>query len=517
MMSTAFPRTAIAAATLVLLPVLQGCSSEPTNPLSAAQKALSESNPRTALDLASSAIDADPASIEAKLLVAKIAMMLGNPDRAITELEHVVESSSAPSDAKAKLLEAYVAANFLNKAREVSETLPLDNAHAFLSTVNLEMAEGDFERAFELLDSGLEQFPNDPRLKTIDAERLTIQAQTEQAKRRLAEVFASDAAVPEAHILAGRLALSEGRMDEAQRQFETALDLRPAHQASMLALAAIARDRDDEKMAGNWINKANAAGQPHPIGLLFAAQMAYDAGDIERAYVLIEKSPPSFMAQPQFARLRGFIDAARGQHNLAINPLQDYLEATGGDPVARRVLAESLARNDRFEEAWDVISPLVGHPQTDGGTLLLALQLSEQTGRSDREEIERLIREKDAAPDLSEVMRQAGKAIKAGYWAEADAIYAEHLQDKGASDPALLNNAAAVKTKLGKHAEAVALARRADAAAPNTPEILDTLGWALWQQGDNPSEARALLSQALEALPKNRQIAEHWAVAHARN
>ena len=113
-------------------------------------------------------------------------------------------------------------------------------------------------------------------------------------------------------------------------------------------------------------------------------------------------------------------------------------------------------------------------------------------------------------------MREAGAAINAGDWEKADAIYAPLINGMGQNNPALLNNAAAVKTQLGQHDEAVALARRALAEAPSSPEIMDTLGWALWKKGGNVAEARSLLQKAVEGAPSNREIGDHWAIVHAQ-
>lgn len=111
-------------------------------------------------------------------------------------------------------------------------------------------------------------------------------------------------------------------------------------------------------------------------------------------------------------------------------------------------------------------------------------------------------------------MRLAGEAIRAGDWAKADAIFAPLVEGDGKTSAALLNNAAAVKSELGEHAAAVALARRALAEAPDSPQVLDTLGWALWREGKRVDEARALLTRAARGAPENPEIAEHWAIAH---
>ena len=508
-----------AAMALVLSPVLLGglaaCDSGPSDPFAAAQEAYANSEPRTALDLITLAIEADPTNPEIRMAAGDIAMALGNSDRAIAEFGRVPESAPQYSLALAKLAEAQIMGNYLQAGEDTVASLLMDNAAAYTAAIALKFAQGETEEGFELLGRGLAAFPGDPRLVTIDAERLWAQGRAEETFARLQPALDARPAVPQAHLFAGQLRLGMRDAVQAQAHFENVLTVRPNHQTAMLAMAAIARDRGDTQEAGNWINKANEAGQPHPIGLLFAAQMAYDAGEITRAFELIEQAPPVFSSEPEFARLRGFIDAGRDQHAMAAMALSDYVEDTGGDPLARQVLANSLAAQGQFEEGWAAIEPVIDHPQMDGAGLLLALRLSQETGKGDSAQIRALIERRDGAPSIAEQMREAGAAIRAGDWAEADRIYAPLIEGAGKSDPALLNNAAAVKTKLADHGAAVALARRALTEAPNSPEIMDTLAWALWEKGGAVTEARALSDKARQAAPTNREILEHWAIIHA--
>lgn len=504
-----------AAVALILSSALAGCDSGPSDPFAAAQEALASSEPRTALDLIGQAIDENPDNPAIRILAGDIAMALSQPDRAIAEFDRVLESAEQYSLARAKLADAQVTGNYMQAAQETVESLSMDNSMAYTAAIGLHLAKGDAETGFALLDEGLAQYPEDPRLVTLDAERIWARGQADATFARLEPVLAQRPAVAQAHLFAGQLRIGTRDISEAQEHFELVLNVHPANQTAMLAMAAIARDLGDTNEASNWISKANQTGAPHPIGLLFSAQMAYDAGDISRAFELIELAPAVYSREPEFARLSGFIDAARDQHAMAALALGDYVEMTGGDPLARQVLANSLAEQGKFAEAWAAIEPVVEHPQMDGTGLTLALRLAEQTGSGNPASIRALIERRAAAPSIAVPMREAGAAIRAGDWAEADRIYAPLIDGAGKNNPALLNNAAAIKTKLDDHSAAVLIARRALAVAPNSPEIMDTLGWALWQKGGSASEARALLDKARQGSPGNREIMEHWAIASA--
>lgn len=500
---------------LSLTPVLAGCDFEPRDPVAAAQEALANGEPRTALDFIDQAIEADPNNNEIRMLAGDAAMALANPDRAISEFERIGMDDPQYNLAQAKLAEAQLAGNYLDSVTKTLDGLKMTNPTAYIAKIGFQFASGEPDEGYTLLAEGLEKFPDNPRLITIDAERMWALGQADAAFARLKPVMELDPPIAQAHLFAGQLQLTLRNADYAKGHFEKVLSVQPNHQTAMLAMAAIARDGGDTKTAGDWINKANDAGPSHPIGLLFAAQMAYDADDMARAFALLEKAPQSFVSQPEFVRLRGLIDARRDQHALAALSLGTYIEQTGGDVLTRQLLARSLVEEGETAKAWDAISPVLDHPQMDEVGLTMALQIAERVSPGDTTRLAAKLEAIKNAASFREEMVEAGKAIRAADWSRADAIYAPLVAGKGQNDPALLNNAAAVKSKLEKHDEAVALARRALAQAPNSPEIMDTLGWALWQQGGNVAEARSLLSKALQAAPGNPEIADHWAIAHA--
>lgn len=507
-----------AALALLTTPLLAGCGDEMTgDPVEAARSSLDAGEPQTAMLHVVRAIESNPQSAETRMLAGEVSMALGNPDRAISELKRAVPDPQLGNSAKVQLAEAYLASGNLRMAKETLGEAGLENALSYTVGIGLDMAEGNFGKAFATLGEALDKHPNNARLVALDAERLWMESKPGKAKERLRPLFSSDPAIPEAHMLAGQICLKERDLNGAKAHFEKVISVRPAHQTAMLALAAIARDQGDEKAAIKWINAVNKAGPTHPVGLFFTAQMAYDAGDLERANELVEKVPQGFDAIPGFFRLRGMVAAARGQRASAITSLEKYLNNSNGDNIARRVLAQNLAANGELEKAYDVVAPLVGQPNTDGATLLLAYKLAKETGKGNAETIKQVINKRDAAPSFAKSLREAGTAIRAGKWAEADAIFTPLANGEAKDDPVLLNNAAAVKVKLGEYDAAVSFARRAHQLAPTSPEIMDTLGWALWKSGSNPQEARALLSKAKAAAPRNREIFEHWAIAHAKD
>ena len=86
----------------------------------------------------------------------------------------------------------------------------------------------------------------------------------------------------------------------------------------------------------------------------------------------------------------------------------------------------------------------------------------------------------------------------------------EKLADSG--NPIALNNLAWLYNERGD-ARAVEVARRAAEVAPDNPDVLDTLGWVLVQQGGDPEEAVRMLRRSAELNPENPSVQYHLGVA----
>jgi len=93
---------------------------------------------------------------------------------------------------------------------------------------------------------------------------------------------------------------------------------------------------------------------------------------------------------------------------------------------------------------------------------------------------------------------------------EAIAAY-EVLKDSAKDNAVVLNNLAWLYQKAGDE-RALEVARQAFDLDPNRPEIADTYGWVLLQQG-NTQESLTILQQAYVAFPTQPEIGYHVAVA----
>ncbi len=103
----------------------------------------------------------------------------------------------------------------------------------------------------------------------------------------------------------------------------------------------------------------------------------------------------------------------------------------------------------------------------------------------------------------------------AGHEAEAVSAYRKALE-LDHENAVALNNLAWLLGKDGKNlGEAIALAERAYGKAPNSPPVMDTLGWLNYQKG-NLDRAEELVKAALAGDPENSSIRSHLGMVYVK-
>ncbi len=165
------------------------------------------------------------------------------------------------------------------------------------------------------------------------------------------------------------------------------------------------------------------------------------------------------------------------------------------------------------------VSPAIEHfrrahlaePSTDTLLRLMRTQLRAGEARSSLGLAEQWVKSR---PNDFVVQRALAEAyVNQGQFKQAKSSY-EALLKALPDDAPAMNNLAMVLTRLGDSA-AVAMAERALAKAPNQAEVIDTLGWALFQNGQI-DRALQLLRDARLRNPTNPDIRFHLASVLAK-
>ena len=491
---------------------ITACSGMTGNDKQQAQAAIARGDVAAARIYLQNALNAAPQDPDLHFLNGRLALASGNVELAKSELAPLADKGKFGKEARVLLAEAYLASG---QARLALDTLGdvRTSGRSFALAANAHSQLGHSQLAADTLEKGLATYPNSAELIVADAEAAITAGDLKRAKEDSVRASAIDPKDKHSLLLAGRVALIEGDKAGAERAFDNVLAQDKANPTALLAKAAIAHDRGDRDMTNALLARADqAAGRAFPQARAYMAQMAMEAGDFNRANQLVQ-SLPADAEMPYIIMLRGIIAGGRGQNEQAISLLQAYLTHGGEGAAARLALSHAYVAIGDKARALITIKPLADAANANGQVLTLAAQLATEQKRPEAASYQARAQAAAKQDPIGADMTAADRAITSGNWAKADTIYQRLLaQSANGGNVVILNNAALTRLHMGDKSQAVALARRAAAAAPNDPVVADTLAWSVFQQDGASAEVIALERKALAAQPGNTEIRSHAAM-----
>jgi tetratricopeptide (TPR) repeat protein len=356
--------------------------------------------------------------------------------------------------------------------------------------------------------------------------------------------------VAESSYVTGLKALTENRLDDADRSFRGCLDVAPKAAACMLGVASVASQRGNPQASGLWIERAaavepdNAHAQAslgrwravngQMAGAVTALEAAIrldpkavrprvDLGDIylasgrdlERAIKLYREAIAIDDSHAGAHYALGVALTRKGDPAGARKEFQRAAALSPGNPLPALGLAEMFAASGDLKQAEQYAREAVkAQPSLVQARLVLG-QVLEAGGRYD--EAMQQYREMAAAqPKLAAPYFHIGALLhRRGDLAGAAAEYGKALKIDPEFAPALNNLAAIEVTNNKAPAKAESLARRAVAAAPNNAAYRDTLAETLAAQGKHEA-ALAEQQQAVRLEPGNPIYLAHAGTLQAR-
>ena len=448
----------------------------------------------------------------ARIRLGQIAMLSGDPDRGIRELEAATDVEGAPMQADMALIAGYMrrgeTAKALVVAQALAKKLPTDPVvHQILGSVHVARKEtaaarAAYARALELNPSYLPAVAGLARLDLADKKPADAKARfeafvakepnNELALLGLAEVLATTQAPPK----------------EIAAVLQRAIAAKPQSATARLALIRLHLQEKDTRAALAAAQEASVA-LPNDLRILDAlgrAQLA--AGETNQA---IETFNRLAAAQPESAvpltRLAA-VYGSRKEPEKAIEVLQRAQKIAPADPAITRDLVLGYLMAGKVDDAFKQARALqAASPKSATGFLLEGDIYATTKQWAPAERAYRDALKADPASELS-ALKLHGVLLASGKKAEADAAarkwLADHPNDtayrmylaeqalrsrdfKGAvthyqvvvtqqpENVAALNNLAWAAGQLGDP-KAIGYAERALKIAPDSPLVLDTMG-----------------------------------------
>ena len=244
------------------------------------------------------------------------------------------------------------------------------------------------------------------------------------------------------------------------------------------------------------------------IRYLLARYVAEDS-DWAQVRDLLQDAPGESSAAAQMLYGRSLVELKL--HEQAISQLSGLLRREPELGEARRLLARAQQATGNADMAYATIQPLAGSAKGIPADTALLAEAARLAGKADGSAA--ALAAAPPAERLAMLLASGDQALREGRWRAAIDAYEQLRGWTGDSNALVLNNLAYARSQTGARAEALVLARKALALAPENPSIKDTAGWLMVQTGEDRARGVALLREASRLAPDNAAIARH--LAHA--
>ena len=463
------------------------------------------------------AIEITPEDANLKVAVADFMVKQYKMDEAEKLYLEAIEKAEEKENIKAKLANFYFDLRRYDEAKQEMDVVLASNPKngiAKLVEAKFELKEGKFNESLDITSALTGDYPNWGEVYFIKAMGHYNLKENELAKNALLEAIAKDPAHSKAHSLLGLLLLQEGDFEEAKKEAATALQIDAKNFQAALTLAKSAlfskEFENAEKMFSDLDSKI-----PNNVEILGNLGLAYlgmkQPEDAKAAFEKILSIQPGNakafmfmlkMAQQEGKNKQALLEMTREQLDKA--PDSASLNMLFGD------LMVSTQQLDEALEAYKKAQEL--DPQNPGPYSKSALIYRKQ-GKTDQA-LNEYTSVLEQNPDSVPVLMALGTLYEqTGKIEEAKQTYRRLLAVNPNFAPAANNLAWMIAESTDPDlGEALRLAMIAKQGQPDSPNIIDTLGWVHYKRGSF-SLARNEFNQAVEKDGENPIIRYHLALA----
>ena len=421
----------------------------------------------------------DPDSDEARAFLGQLYFRLDDLRNSRRQFERLIEAD--PEDPGRRLLSliSYLSDERVpERADKLMRALAKpydDSATAHYAVAVLALQAGDPEHAKKRASRAMELDPGYVRPQLLFARALMFEGETDDAIEYLAHLIGdSPNPDPDARMELALMYMLTGRDDDALSQVNQIL-LEQNGRVDALRLMAIINFRA-ERLDAAWDDFEDllASGQYRMDALYYLARIADYRGQHERAVRLYREvqfgSNTIFSQRRASALLAHRLDDEEGAFEL----LDGFAEASPNNAVEVVALkAQLLISLDRFDEGLELYEKAITFRPDNQNLILGRAELLLQVGRLDEAIVEY----------RAAVKRWPGSAM-------AMNALGYTLADR-----------------TDQYDEAEKLIRKALAMNPESPAIIDSLGWVLYKLGQH-EEGLAELQRAYEGM-NDPEVASH--------
>jgi tetratricopeptide (TPR) repeat protein len=489
-----FDRLSLNGVVLALSLCLAACSDRGASAYQRGLTAFNAGDARTARVELLNALEADPANRAARLVLARVDLVLGDGVAAESDVARARGAGATPGDtahllAHAKLLQGDAQAAL----DEIALAAPAHEAYASRIEGRAHLALGDDSNARAALTRALALAPNDSDVWTDVARFRRAGGDQAGALEAADRAVAARPTNVEALVLHGVLTRSQYGLAAAIPWFDQAISVDHGNVEALLERAATLGDlgRMSEMLADARAVHRLTGG--HRTAFYLEAMLAARGRNFQLAKSLWARTGGAFDTIPAGRLLLSAIDFETGNEEQAARRLTALVAEQPRNRRARRLLAAAQWRMGDSNAVAATLRPIADLPDADSYSLSLIGRAMVRLGDNATGALYLARASRPQPGSLASL-----ETLNEGQFA---AVRAAALENPG-NGPAQVRLIAALLARRDV-GEALARARRLQAASPGAPEVHILLGDALGIGGDFAEAAQAYRHAANLAFTEN--------------
>ncbi|WP_028581042.1 tetratricopeptide repeat protein [Desulfogranum japonicum] len=478
---------------------------------------LRENNVKETEQYLNKAMEIAPEDANLKVAVADFLIKQYKPEEAEKLYIEAIDKAEQPENVEAKLANFYFDQRRYDEAQKKIDSVLASNPKngiAKLVEAKFDLKEGKFNSTLDITTSLIHDYPNWGEVYFIKAMAHYNLKETELAKNGLLEAIAKDPVYSKAHSLLSLLLLQEGDFEGAKKEAATALkiDTRNFQAALTLAKSALFSKEFEnaEKMFSELDQKV-----PDNVEILGNLGLAYiGLKQPEKAKEAFEKI---LALQPGNAKAFIFILQMAKEEGISKEALlkmtQEQLEKAPDSASLNILFGDLMMGAQQFDEALKAYKKAQELAPQNPAPYSKSALIYRKQGKTDQalSEYQGLLQKN---PDSVPVLMALGTLYEqTGKPEEAKETYKKLLSVSPNFAPAANNLAWMIAESADPDlGEALRLAMIAKQEQPDSPNIIDTLGWVHYKRGSF-SLARNEFNQAVAKDEDNPILRYHLALA----
>jgi tetratricopeptide (TPR) repeat protein len=430
-----------------------------------------------------------------------------------------------------------------------AQAFPKDKIVYQKRLVELLSSTGRNQDANQLLATILKESPNDSDAVAMRAALMLVTGDLKQINQAANDLQSLVAKTPDNHLLRFNLArayVAKNELEQARLQLEAAIKIRPDFILARDMLSRIYLNKGDygkalkeaddtialnktdlparlnrssalmgmgdSQKARQEIDTVLAIAPDNPDARYQAGFLAWSEKDYKRAERVFEDLNK---ANPKDSRgMIGLIETMASQNHIAdaIKLLQDSVARQPERRDFQLALANLYVRDQRYDDGIKLLQGLL-KTEPKSGDLLLRLAETERRKGDVNAAIETFRLASQAAPADPRPLLQLGLLMDGtGRRDQAKPIYEQILKIQP-DHPIALNNLAYIKAEEGQDLdEALTMAQRARQGLPNSPDVMDTLGW-IYLKKNLSDDAIRTFKELVANAPNSASYHYHYGMA----